>query len=343
MSTWRERLAPVVAIDVGTARTRIWSSQIEAPLDEASCLAVEQPSTRVVAVGDEAAEMGGRVASKIEVIWPIRQGEVVDIELAQAFLRGLWQKAVPHVSIVQPVVMIAVPHTLSPAKRQLITEIIYKLGARDVFTISQPLASAIGAGVPIADASGSLVVSLGAGVAEAAVISLGSVVEATVSYQAGDYWNQLLQLTLQRDLGLVVGRGVTEQLKQHVASFGKPKKILITGQDVEHVAPKEVWIETNDIQSVLDKIATSTAQLVEQVLSKVPPELTVDVIDKGILLTGGGAQLTSINQVLTEQLGVAVTVADTPADTCFKGTQTALHNLDDFRQSLGYLVGSSGS
>jgi rod shape-determining protein MreB len=332
------RVTPKVGIDLGTTRTRIWSSEAGFVIDEATWIAVDQSSGKVVAVGDEAALMTGRVGDSVMVLSPIEQGEVVDHELLQAFLRVLLQRVFTAVTFFRPLVMVSVPASLSPAKREVVVESLFGVGAKEVFTMAQPLAAAIGAGVPIADASGTFLFHLGGGVVEAAVISLGSMVISDETTKAGEYIDQKIMAQVKQEKELLVSQRTAEMLKQMVGSLDakSPRELLTSGQDLHRGSPKEVSVAVETLHPLLDQVADHFQQLLQRLLSDVPPELTVDVIDKGLLLTGGLAQLHGLSEYLVDKLGVPVASVDEPGKAVIKGLATALEHLDQFKESLGY-------
>lgn len=332
------KVTPKIGIDLGTTRTRIWSSEAGYLVDEASFLAVDQQTGKVVAVGDEAAAMQGRVGESIMVYRPIEQGEMLDHDLTKAFLQVLLQRVFTSITFFRPLVMVSVPASLSPAKRDVLVETLFGVGAKEVFTMSQPLAAAIGAGVPIADSSGTFVFHLGGGVVEAAVISLGSVVIGDDTTKAGLYLDQQLALETKKTHELIVSLRTAEMLKQMVGSLDPQttRELLTSGQDLHRGSPKEVMVQAAALRPVLLPVAEHFSQLLQRQLSDIPPELTVDVIDKGILLTGGMASLHGLSEYLVESLGVPVAAVDEPAKAVIKGLATALEHLDEFRDSLGY-------
>jgi rod shape-determining protein MreB len=329
---------PLLGIDCGTSRIKLWSSKEAVFLDQASCIAVEVASSRVIAVGDEAAAMSGRVGGDIQVSWPIVRGEVAEPDLALAMLRVLIRQAFPSMSFIRPTIMLSVPAGLTPAKRQLTTELFHQLGAREVISISQSLAAAIGSGVPIADASGTFLVQMGAGLVEASIISLGKVVVSHSTYLAGMTIDQHIQELVARQYGLGISLKTAAMLKQEVAACdGRERSQLASGQDTVVGSPKEVMITSQDLEPLMSRLVEQYVHLLERVLSAVPPELTVDVIDKGLLLSGGLAQLAGLDAALVQRLGVPVTGIEAPTQAVVKGLATALGHVQEFKNSLSYV------
>ncbi len=329
---------PRVGLDFGSQRTRIWRSEGGVCLDESTCLALDTTSRRVVAVGDEAAAMEGRVSKQIVVQWPVRDGIIADPEAAQALIKIFLQKAKAYSIVSQPVIMASIPVEAPGVARDSLVALLYATGAREVYTIAQPLAASIGSGVPIADASGSFVLQLGAGVVEGSVISLGSIVQTVSSNQAGQYLAQRIQSLVKRELGLAIGSGEVRELQHLVMSArpGEDKRLLITGQDLSKRSPKEIEISSGMLAELAAQILGKYEQVLRQLLSQLPPELTVDVIDKGLLLSGGLAQLEGADSYFVHALGIPVSVVEEPSLAVIRGIGVTLEHLDLFKQSLGY-------
>jgi rod shape-determining protein MreB len=331
---------PRVGVDIGTARTRIWSQELGVCLDEPSCLAFDTASRRVIAVGDEAAAMEGRVGAHIEVRWPVHEGIIADPDAVQALLKIFFQKAKVLSILSQPIVMASVPAEASAVARDSVVDVLYRTGAREVYTIAQPLAASIGAGVPIADASGSFVLHLGAGVVEGAVISLGSIVHTVSTVQAGNYLTMRIRSTVKRELELSIGLDVAAELQRLVMSArpGEDKRLLVTGQDLSTQGPRELEISSVQLKDVALQVLQRYEQLLRQLLSQLAPELTVDVIDKGLLLSGGLAQLEGADSYFVHALGIPVSVVDDPDRAVIRGIGVTLEHLALFKESLGYQV-----
>jgi rod shape-determining protein MreB len=331
------QLSRRIGIDLGSTRTRIWHDQHGFMLDEATCLAVDERVSKVVAIGDEAAAMKGRAPEHIKIYYPIKNGVVDDPAIAQAFLRTILQKVITYTYFFRPVIMASITSVADDIDRQTLTDLLYTVGAREVYLISQPLAAAIGAEIPIADASGSFVLHLGGGVVEGGIISFGSLVAAEGITQAGQYADELIQKYLEQEKSLLISLRVAEVIKQKLSSCGERKaEKLISGQDILTTAPKEVLIDAKLVSQALKSLATNYADLMKRVIEKIPPELTSDVIDKGMLLTGSWAKWHGLDSYLVKELGISVSVVEEPNKVVIKGVATALKHLDLFKESLGY-------
>lgn len=334
------RTVPTIGLDLGSSRTRIWVPDEGIILDQASVIAIDSRNNKVIAVGDEAQAMVGRVGGTVSIQFPIQKGKLYDLDLAQAMLRIFLQQALPTSYFFRPVMMVSVPAASTLADREVTTELLYRSGAREVFTISEPLAAAIGAGVPIADASGSFLVQLGSGIVEGAVISLGSLVKSESLQTGGIDIDKRIQAVLKDELSLSISLETAERLKKQVGSVEAQltKEMLATGQDVAKLSPKEVKITSSLLLPVLLQVVSKYETLLKRLLSEIPPELTVDVIDKGMLLSGGLSQLGGLDQYLVKQLGIPVSVVEKPEEATIRGIGTALEHLDLFKESLGYQV-----
>ncbi len=333
-------MTPLLGLDMGSSRTRIWTAEDGVIVDEATALAVDSRSQKVMAVGQEAQAMAGRVSSNVTIHHPVQRGRLYDSDTAQALLKVLFQKVLKSNYFLRPIIMASVAADSTEADRAALSSLLYNVGAREVYTISQPLAAAIGAGVPIADASGSFIMHLGGGVVEGAVISLGSLVKSESTSLAGTGIDLRLQQSLKQRADLMISLEMAERLKKTVASVEPSinREALTTGQDVTLASPKEVKITSAMLLPTFHDIMTEYEKLLKRLLSHMPPELTVDVIDKGMLLSGGLAQLAGLDQHLVRQLGIPVSVVEQPDRAVIKGIATALEHLDLFKESLGYRV-----
>ncbi len=332
------RLFPKVGIDIGTSRTRIWLQGSGICLDEPSCLAVDTETKQVIAAGEDARVMQGRVGKHIAVVWPIANGSVTDPDSLRSLLTVFFRKARVFGLLTQPIMMVSTPAEATSVARDSTSDLLYQLGAREVYTIAQPLAASIGAGVPIADASGSFLFQMGAGIAEGAVISLGSLIHTSTTTQAGQYVTGKLQSSVKQLAEVSVSFETAEELQQLVASSMSRahRRMLVTGQEMRKKSPREIEVTSEMLAPVVMQMLQRYEQLLRELLSQLPPELTVDVIDKGILLSGGLAQLDGADSYFVRALGIPVSVVDTPDQAVIRGIGTTLENLDLFKESLGY-------
>ncbi len=327
-----------IGVDLGSTRVRIWTPENGLLVDQPSCIAIDQKSKKVLAVGSEAAAMAGRVGDRVSIEYPIRQGVVFDQSIAQALLKILLGKVKQSPLLLQRIFMVSVPAGKTEASQHTVTDLFYSLGGREIFTIAQPLAASIGAGVPIADSSGSFLLQMGGSLVEAAVISLGSMVRHASVTLGGTYFDARVQFALRKKRGLQISDEVSRELVHTVASLDKQvvKDRLIAGKDLETGSPTEVTITTSQLATETGKLAARYERLITQLLTTVPAELTVDIVDKGLLLSGGFAKLDGIEQFFVQALGVPVSVVEQPDLAVIRGIGITLEHLDEFTQSLGY-------
>lgn len=326
-----------IGLDLGSDRVRIWSDSQGLVVDEPTSIAVDQLTNRVLAVGQDAVEMTGRVRDSIKVYFPVVAGELVDPKLVSALLRVLLQRVFRAGYLLKPTLMVALPAHISQIDRDAVVELLYQLGAQEVLVIAQPLAAAIGAGIPIAQTSGSCVLYLGGGVIEAAVISLSSIVRSRHSKYAGHYCDQMIISTIRNQLALKIGAEQAREIKKVLGTL-KPEEqeSMISGQNLTDGAPGEMIISSAVIYPVINAMAERYLRLLKTLLEDVPAELVTDIIDRGILMTGGLAQLQGLSEYLVGELGVAVSVVDQPDQAVIKGVATVLQHLELFKESIGY-------
>jgi rod shape-determining protein MreB len=298
---------------------------------------VEKPGNKVVATGDDALAMIGRVGENVEILQPIVEGRITDLEHSALLIRSFLQQIMKRAIFSSPIMMASVNAGSSMADRLVTTRLLYNLGARGAYTISQPLAASIGAGVPIADSSGCFLLQMGAGTVEAVVVSLGSVVEKQRTEYAGNYLERRLQYVLKNEYRLIIGKTTANELLSKLLTLQNHEKTLaVTGKDLKTNRPTEVLVQNSIIQPEVIRVVTRYEELLKRLLSAVPPELTVDVIDKGLLLSGSLAQIDGLPDFLTLQMGVPVSVVDNPSQAAIDGIGTALEHIELFKQSLAY-------
>lgn len=327
-----------VGIDYGSSRIRVCTDLDGLILDQPSCIAVDTHSKQVLAVGDEAATMSGRVDPRIVVQWPIKHGVLHDLTTAAALLKVLLQPVLRSSLLYGPAVMASVPGSSTEAQKESMSALLYEIGAREVYTIAQPLAASIGAGVPIADASGSFILHLGEGLVEAAVISLGTMVECESNIYAGSFLKQHIKLAMSNQRSLDISDAMVSVLMKKVASARKDlvAEHLVTGKELATGNPTEVKVSTSELDAAVSTMVSRAERSIQKLLSQIPAELTVDVIDKGLLLSGGLARLNGLDRYLIQSLGMPVAVVDEPDLAVIHGIETALLHLEEFKESLGY-------
>jgi rod shape-determining protein MreB len=331
-------LSKKIGIDLGTSQVRIWSDQDGYVVDEPCCIAVDTTINKVIAVGKEAQEMIGRIHEHIQVFHPVQSATITDPAITEAMLRVFLQKIFHQSFFFRPLLMVSVPSSLTEPEKIALTDVLFSLGVREVNFIDQVLAAAIGSGVPIADASGSFLFQIGAGVVEAGIISLGSLVAVESLAEAGDSIDLTVQRYLRQEHQINVGIRTAERVKIQTGSLlPKPNlQVRVTGQDVLEGVPKEVMVSSQELRPLLVASFTKHIGMIKKLFEHIPPELTTDIIDKGILLSGGMARLKGLDSFLVPTLGVPVAGVDEPDKSVIKGIAQVLQNLELFRESVGY-------
>ena len=330
-----------MAIDLGTANTLVYVKGKGIVLNEPSVVAIEEirGKKQVLAVGNEAKQMLGRTPGNIQAIRPLRDGVIADFEIAEEMIKYFIRKVHNRRSFASPMVIICVPSGSTAVERRAIQESAEAAGATKVRLIEEPMAAAIGAGLPVTEPTGSMVVDIGGGTTEVAVISLGGIVYARSVRVGGDKMDDAIISYIRRNHNLLVGESSAERIKKEIGSAcspeeGEGRSIEIRGRDLMNGVPKEITITERQIA---EGLADPVAQIVEAVkvaLENTAPELAADIVDKGIVLTGGGGLLSNLDQVLRNATGLPVSIAENPLACVVKGTGSALDNLPKFKNVL---------
>ena len=330
-----------MAIDLGTANTLVYVKGKGIVLNEPSVVAIEEVrgKKQVLAVGNEAKQMLGRTPGNIQAIRPLRDGVIADFEIAEEMIKYFIRKVHNRRSFASPMVIVCVPSGSTAVERRAIQESAETAGAIKVRLIDEPMAAAIGAGLPVTEPTGSMVVDIGGGTTEVAVISLGGIVYARSVRVGGDKMDDAIISYIRRNHNLLVGESSAERIKKEIGSAcppeeGEGRTIQIRGRDLMNGVPKEITITERQIG---EGLADPVAQIVEAVkvaLENTAPELAADIVDKGIVLTGGGGLLANLDQVLRNATGLPVSIAENPLACVVKGTGSALDNLAKFKNVL---------
>ncbi len=334
-------LSADMAIDLGTANTLVYVRGKGVVLNEPSVVAIEEyrGKKQVLAVGNEAKLMLGRTPGNIHAIRPLRDGVIADFEIAEEMIKYFIRKVHNRRSFASPMVIVCVPSGSTAVERRAIQESAEAAGARKVWLIEEPMAAAIGAGLPVTEPTGSMVVDIGGGTTEVAVLSLGGIVYARSVRVGGDKMDSAIISYIRRNHNLLVGEGSAEKIKKEIGSACPPEKgegrtVEIKGRDLMNGVPKEIVITE---RQVAESLAEPVAQIVEAVkvaLENTAPELAADIVDKGIVLTGGGALLTNLDQVLRNATGLPVSIAENPLACVVKGTGKALEDIHKLKSIL---------
>ena len=334
-------LSADMAIDLGTANTLVYVKGKGIVLNEPSVVAIEEirGKKQVKAVGNDAKRMLGRTPGNISAIRPLSDGVIADFEIAEEMIKYFIRKVHNRRSFVSPLIIICVPSGSTAVERRAIQESADAAGAGKVRLIEEPMAAAIGAGLPVTEPTGSMVVDIGGGTTEVAVLSLGGIVYARSVRVGGDKMDQAIVSYIRRTHNLLIGESSAERIKKEIGSACPPEKgegrtIEVRGRDLMNGVPKEITITERQIA---EGLADPVAQIVEAVkvaLENTAPELAADIVDKGIVLTGGGALLANLDQVLRDATGLPVSIAENPLACVVKGTGKALEEISTFRNVL---------
>lgn len=328
-----------IGIDLGTANTLVFIPKVGVIINEPSVVAISRPENRVLAIGVEAKEMLGRTPESISAHRPLKDGVIADYRITQAMLRYFINKATGPWRIFRPEVIISCPAGSTSTERKAVIDAAKEAGARNAFVVKEPILAAIGAGIPINSSSGNMVVNIGGGTSEVAVISLGGIVSWASIRVAGDRLDQAIADYVKKKYGVTVGEKTAEEIKIVVGSAiplsEKDRLSLeIRGQDVLEGLPKNIAVTSNDVAEALQPPLKEIIQTIKTVLRETPPELAADIMDKGMMLTGGGALLRNIDELLLRATGVPAYVADEPLFSVAKGTGIVLDNLEVYKRAI---------
>ena len=330
-----------LAIDLGTANTLVYVKGRGIVLDEPSVVAVSmdgRSKNRVLAVGGEAKHMLGRTPGSIVAIRPLRDGVIADFEVTEAMLRHFIQKVHNRRSFVRPRIIIAVPSGITQVEKRAVRESAESAGAREVFLIEEPMAAAIGANLPITEPTCNMVVDIGGGTTEVAVISLAGIVYSRSMRVAGDKMDEAIIQYIKRKYNLLIGERTAEIIKTTIGNaYPNPQDletIEVKGRDLASGIPKILSIDSEEIRVAISEQIDAIVETVKIALEQTPPELSADIVDRGIVLTGGGALLKNLDKLLREETSLPITVTENPLSTVALGAGRALDSLEILKRVL---------
>lgn len=334
-------LSADMAIDLGTANTLVYVKGRGIVLDEPSVVAIANSKGKrhVLAVGDEAKLMVGRTPGNIQAIRPLRDGVIADFEVAEEMIKHFIRKVHNRRSFVAPQIVICVPSGSTAVERRAIQESAESAGGRRVFLIEEPMAAAIGAGLPVTEPTGSMVVDIGGGTTEVAVLSLGGIVYACSVRVGGDKMDEAIISYIRRTHNLLIGESTAEKIKKEVGcatinSDSESNVISIKGRSLINGVPQEIEINQRQIAESLSEVIATIVQGVKTALENTAPELSADIVDRGIVLTGGGSQLKDLDKVLSQATDLPVFVAEDPLTCVVRGTGRALEEMRALKSVL---------
>jgi rod shape-determining protein MreB len=326
-----------VAIDLGTTNVLVYVPKRGIVINEPSVVAISKEDKKVLAVGAEAKDMIGRTPDMIIAERPLKDGVIANYRTTEAMLRYFINKALGGVRLFRPEVMVAVPGGITSTERRAVMEAAMAAGARAAYIIKEPIVAAIGADIPIGSASGNMIIDIGGGTAEIAVISLGGIVTSGSVRIGGTRLDASIGEHIRRKYGLAIGERTAEEVKIKVGSamyMDKPLTMEVKGRDMISGLPRTLTISSNDITEALQHDLEGLIDAIKDVLHRTPPELSADVMEKGIVMSGGSSQLRNLDELVSQATGVACYVADEPLLCVAKGTGIALENLDSYKRSI---------
>ncbi len=326
-----------LGIDLGTANTLVYMPGKGIMLNEPSVVAVSMPENKVLAVGNEAKVMIGRTPESIVAFRPMRDGVIADYRVTEAMLRYFIGKAVGKWNLLKPEVLVSVPAGVTSTERRSVVEAAIKAGAKAAYVVKEPILAAIGAGIPIQEPQGHMVVDIGGGTTDAAVISLGGIVSSISVKVAGNKIDQAIADYIKKQFNLAIGDRTAEQIKIEIGSaIPIEEELLITikGRDFLTGLPRALDIRTNEVVKAIEPELRSMIKAIKQVLHQTPPELASDIIEQGITMTGGGSLLRNLNILVSRSTGVPAEVAKDALYCVAKGTGIALEHLEAYKRSV---------
>lgn len=326
-----------IGIDLGTCNSLVFVPKKGIVLTEPSVVAVSIADNRILAVGEEAKEMTGRTPDTIQVYRPMRDGVIADYRVTLAMMRYFMRRVIPKYQFLKPEVLISVPAGITSTERRAVIEAAKRAGARGAYVAKEPILAAIGAGIPINSSSGHMIVNIGGGTTEVAVISLGGIVVATSLRVAGDKIDLAITDYIKKKHNLAIGEKTAEEIKISIGTVlpEKNEKFLeIRGRDLVHGLPKNIKISSNEIAEATSEPMQEILQTIKIMLRDTPPELSADIMDKGMIISGGGALLRNVDQFIANSIGVPCFIADDPLTCVARGAGVVLDSLDIYKQTV---------
>jgi rod shape-determining protein MreB len=326
-----------IGIDLGTANTLVFVRGEGIVLNEPSVVAVEVATKKVLAVGAAAKEMLGRTPGEIDAIRPLKDGVIADFETTEKLLSDFIKRVVRHRYLMKPRIVISVPSGITEVEKRAVRDSAENAGARDVFLIQEPMAAAIGVGLPVDQPTGSMVIDVGGGTSEIAVIALNGIVNNISIRIAGDEMDEAIVLYLKKNYNLLIGERTAEEIKIKIGSafpMENEDVMEIKGRDLVAGIPKTIKISSVQIREALSEPVEAIVEAVRQALEQTPPELSADILDRGIIITGGGALLKGLDKRIRHETNLPVIVADDPLTCVVRGTGKVLDNLPFYSKVL---------
>lgn len=326
-----------IGIDLGTAYTLVFVPGEGVVINEPSVVAISLFENKVLAVGNEAKEMLGRTPDTIVASQPLRDGAIADYRVTEAMLKYFINRVAGRFRFIRPEIVLSIPAGITSTERRAVVDAAMKAGAKAAYVVKEPILAAIGAGIPIHTAQGNMIINIGGGTSEIAIISLGGVVACHSARVGGNKIDQAISDYIKRKYSLAIGDRTAEEVKMKIGSAiaqVKEEHMEVRGRDLMGGLPKTITIASNEVTEAIQEELREIINVIKQVLQETPPELAADIMDKGMVLSGGTAQLKYLDQLIAKTINVPCYVADNPAYCVVKGTGIVLENLETYKRSL---------
>lgn len=327
-----------IAIDLGTANTLIYVKGVGVVVDEPTLLAISKKDEKVLFIGKEAKKLEGRIPESIELVKPLRDGVISEIEMAEELVKNLLTRAIGR-AYSRPRIVICVPNGVTSVEQRSIETAAHATGASEVYTIEEPMAASIGSNLNIFEPYGNMIIDIGGGTTEIAVISMGDIVIANSIRLGGEDMTEALIEWLRSEHQILVDFGIAESVKHAIGSayqYEKEPQVTITGRDIVKGIPKQVLLEAADVRTAIEPVINSIIEAVRIVLSKTPPALVADIDKDGAWITGGGSLLRKIDKKIAEDLGIPINSSDDPLSSVVLGSGLCLERFEDFKSVLNF-------
>ncbi len=326
-----------IGIDLGTANTLIYVEKKGIVINEPSVVALDARTKKVLAIGNEAKEMIGRTPNEIISIRPLKDGVIADFEVTEEMLRLFLGKVYKYKWLVRPRIVICIPSGITEVEKRAVRDSAEHAGAREVFLVSEPMAAAIGVGLPVEEPSGSMIIDIGGGTTEIAVIALGGIVSNASIRVGGDEMNEAIIQYMKKTYNLLIGERTAEKIKFQIGSAyptGEEKEMEVKGRDLIAGIPKTIKISSSETREALSEPINDIVEAVKLALEQTPPELSADILDRGIIMTGGGSLLKGLDERLRQETNLPINVVDDPLTCVVRGAGKILSNLSHYSKIL---------
>jgi len=329
-----------MGIDLGTANTVVYVKGKGIVLNEPSVVAIEKETNRILAVGSEAKRMLGRTPGSIVAVRPLKDGVIADFEITENMIKYFIRKVHNRKTLISPLVVIGVPSGITEVEKRAVVDSATRAGARDVFLVEEPMAGAIGVGLPVHEPAGNMILDIGGGTTEVAIISLAGIVFSKSVRVGGDEMDEAIIVYMKRSYNLMIGERTAEQIKIEVGAavpLDEPLTMEVKGRDLVAGLPKTLTVNSEEIREALAEPVSTIVETVRVSLERCPPELSADLVDRGIVMVGGGSLLRGLDKLLSKETGLPVHVAEDPLSAVALGTGKVLENVHYLKEIRGRL------